>query len=286
MFSYICVKNSVLEHSSFEPFVRTANGARADWFVLGEYASSEASKTVSLSPRGFAMRVALYSRVSTRDQNCELQLRELKAYADREQWHVVAVFKDVLSGATTRRPGLDRLLADARASEFDCILCWKLDRFGRSLVDCLNNIQLLDSCGVRFIAITQQLDTDQKNPGSRFLLHVLGAAAEFERSLIAERTHAGRIRYREDFESGRVGVTVHSRSGRNLAPHRPKKIFDRHKVADLHREGFSIRRIAKELGLGIGTVSRALQACSKSMPTERDGLPLITPQLQESESKT
>jgi DNA invertase Pin-like site-specific DNA recombinase len=131
-------------------------------------------------------------------------------------------------------------------------------------VDCLNNIQLLETCGVRFIAITQGLDTDQRNPASRFLLHVLGAAAEFERSLIAERIHAGRIRDREDFESGKVGVTIHSRSGRNLAPHRPKRIFDRHKVIELRCQGFSIRQIAKALGVSIGTVSRTLQACSKS----------------------
>lgn len=232
------------------------------------------------------MKVALYIRVSTHDQNCELQLRELKAYTDREEWHIVEVFRDVLSGATNRRPGLDRLLADARAQKFECILCWKLDRFGRSLVDCLNNIQLLESCGVRFIAITQGLDTDQKNPASRFLLHVLGAAAEFERSLIAERIHAGRTRYREDFESGRVGVTVQSRSGRNLAPHRPTKIFDRHKVVELRCQGFSIRQIAKTLDLGLGTVSRTLQACSKSMPVEKDNLPLIRPGLQDSESNT
>jgi DNA invertase Pin-like site-specific DNA recombinase len=170
-------------------------------------------------------------------------------------------------------------MADAHAKTFDCVVCWKVDRFGRSLVDCLNNIQCLESCGVRFIAITQGLDTDQKNPASRFLLHVLGAAAEFERSLIAERTHLGRVRYRQDFENGRVGTIVHSRSRRNLAPHRPKKIFDRHRVAELRSQGLSIRQIAKTLGLGMGTVSRTLQACSKSTPAEKDDLPLITPTL-------
>jgi hypothetical protein len=70
--------------------------------------------------------------------------------------------------------------------------------FGRSLVDCLNNIQALEKSGVRFIAVTQGLDTDQKNPASRFLLHVLGAAAEFERELIRERSAAGRLRYADE----------------------------------------------------------------------------------------
>jgi DNA invertase Pin-like site-specific DNA recombinase len=182
-------------------------------------------------------------------------LRELKAHAEREQWRIADTYKNSLSGAKARRPGLDRLLAAAEARKFDCILCWKLDRFGRSLVDCLNNIQRLESWGVRFLAVTQGLDTDQKNPASRFLLHVLGSAAEFERSLIAERIHAGRIQYQQDFENSRVGVTVHSRSRRNLAPHRPKKIFDR-RVVDLRKQGLSIRQIATTLGLGLGTVSR------------------------------
>jgi len=216
------------------------------------------------------MNVAFYVRVSTHDQNCELQLRELQAHADRERWQVFDVYRDVLSGAKVRRPDLDRLLADAKAKKFDCILCWKLDRFGRSLVDCLNNIRLLEGSGIRFIAVTQGLDTDQKNPASRLLLHILGAVAEFERSLIAERSHAGRARYQQDFESGRVGVAVHSRSGRNLAPHRPKKIFDRHRVAELRSQGLSIRQIAKAMDLGLGTVSRTLQTRSKSTSAEKD----------------
>ena len=99
----------------------------------------------------------------------------------------------------------------------------------------------------------------RNRPNRPHLLHVLGAAAEFERSLIAERIQAGRIRYQQDFENGRVGVTVHSRSGRNLAPHRPKKIFDRERVVDLRKQGLSMRQIATTLGLGLGTVSRTLQ---------------------------
>jgi DNA invertase Pin-like site-specific DNA recombinase len=74
-------------------------------------------------------------------------------------------------------------MEDARARKFECLLVWKLDPFGRCLVDCLNNIQELERYGVRFVAVTQNLDADEKNPASRFLLHVLGAATEFERSL-------------------------------------------------------------------------------------------------------
>lgn len=173
------------------------------------------------------MRAAIYVRVSTADQNCELQIRELREYADRSGWEILETYQDVISGAKPSRPGLNRLMTHASAKKFDCLLVWKLDRFGRSLVDCLNNIKTLGENGIRFIATTQGLDTDLNNPASRFLLHVLGAAAEFERSLIRERAQAGMQRYRRDFESGRVGKTVYSRSGRNLPPHRPRKMFNR-----------------------------------------------------------
>jgi putative DNA-invertase from lambdoid prophage Rac len=96
---------------------------------------------------------ALCIRVSTADQNCEFQLRELQDYAAHQGWPVVEVYQDVMSGAQARRPGLARLLADAAASKSHCALVWKLDHFGRSLVDCLNNIQALETYGVRFIAV-------------------------------------------------------------------------------------------------------------------------------------
>jgi DNA invertase Pin-like site-specific DNA recombinase len=108
------------------------------------------------------------------------------------------------------------------------------------------------------------LDTDIRNPASRLLLHVLGAAAEFERALIQERTQAGRLRYQQDYDAGRVGKGVYSRSGRNLPPHRPRRIFDREQVTALRRQGLSLRQIAKKLGLGLGTVTRTLPARSKT----------------------
>ncbi len=211
-----------------------------------------------------SFRTALYTRVSTVEQNSELQHRELQAHADREGWQIVDTYDDVISGVKANRPGLNRLMDDARARKFDCLLVWKLDRFGRSLVDCLNNIRALEDYGVRFIAVTQGLDTDQRNPASKFLLHVLGAAAEFERSLIRERTKAGQHRYRQDYAAGKVGKTVYSRSGRNMPPHRPQKVFVREKVALLRRQGHSYRQIASRLYLGLGTVSRALRRPSKS----------------------
>jgi DNA invertase Pin-like site-specific DNA recombinase len=210
------------------------------------------------------MKAAIYTRVSTTDQNPDLQLRDLEEYATRQGWQITETYQDIISGSKASRPGLNRLMEDARARKFEVLLVWKLDRFGRSLVDCLNNIQELECCRVRFIAVTQNLDTDEKNPASRFLLHVLGAAAEFERSLIRERTLAGQQRYRHDYAAGKVGKTVYSRSGKNLPPHRPRKIFNRDSVAVLRTQGLSIRAIASRLGVGVGTVARTLQARAKS----------------------
>ena len=167
------------------------------------------------------MRVALYARVSTSDQDPEPQLRELRGYAKHQGWEVAATYTDVISGTKTRRPNLDRLMAAALQRKFDAVCVWKLDRFGRSQLDCLHMIQELDHWGIRFIATTQSIDTDQRNPASRFMLQVLGAAAEFERTLILERTRAGRARYREAYEKGQVGKTVHSlsrASGRWVSP--------------------------------------------------------------------
>ena len=119
------------------------------------------------------MRAAIYARVSTTDQNCEMQIRELQAHAERQGWPIVETYQDIIiSGAKASRPGLNRLMLDGRVRKFDCLLVWKLDRFGRSLVDCLNNIRTLEENAFRFIAVTQGLDTDQRNPTSRFLLHV------------------------------------------------------------------------------------------------------------------
>ena len=192
------------------------------------------------------MRAACYIRVSTAEQNSALQVAELQQYITARGWELVAVYEDTMSGSKSSRPGLNRMMADARARRIDAVCCWKLDRFGRSLVDCLNNIQTLESCGVRFIAITQGLDTDQQNPASRFLLHVLGAAAEFERSLIRERVSAG---MREAKKAGK-------------ALGRPRRVFNRDEVHELRRKDMSIARISRQLGIGVGTVARALASAA------------------------
>ena len=154
-------------------------------------------------------------------------------------------------------------MADARAGKFDCLLVWKLDGFGQSLSGLPQ--QHPHFGGERRPVHRRHPESGhgREEPGVRFLLHVLGAAAEFERSLIRERTRAGQQRYKQDYESGKVGRTVYSRSGRNLPPHRLRKIFDQDQVLRLGKRGLSMREIAKKLGLGLGTVTRTLRERSK-----------------------
>jgi DNA invertase Pin-like site-specific DNA recombinase len=193
-----------------------------------------------------------------------MQLNELRDYVSRHGWENAGEYVDFgWSGAKASRPEFDKLMRDASRRCFDVVLCWKLDRFGRSLLNCKAALQQLQAHGVRFIVTSQNIDTDESNPAARFLLHILMAAAEFERELIRERAAAGQIRYKHDYDSGKVGNTVSSRSGKNLAPHRPRKIFNREQVASLRAQGLSIRAIANRLTLGAGTVVRTLQERSK-----------------------
>jgi putative DNA-invertase from lambdoid prophage Rac len=187
--------------------------------------------------------VALYARVSTQDQRCDLQLNEMRQYAERRGWSIYGEYVDTgWSGAKKSRPQLDKLMAAARKHMFDVVLCWKLDRFGRSVVNLLDQLQELNSGGIRFLCITQAIDTDDSNPSSRLLLQILAAVAEFERSMIRERVKAG--------------MNAAKRRGTKLGRH--PRVFDREKVIELHLRGKSVRSIAKELGVAIGTVHALL----------------------------
>jgi DNA invertase Pin-like site-specific DNA recombinase len=183
------------------------------------------------------MNAAIYARVSTADQHNAIQVRELTEYVQRRGWELAGVYQDQISGAKASRPGLDKLMTDARQRRFDVVLVWKLDRFGRSLVHCVSGIQELASLGVRFIATSQGLDTDESNPASKLLLHILAAVAQFERELIRERTLAG--------------IRVAQANGKHLG--RPKRVFRRDEVVQLRELGESWRSIACKLGIPVMT---------------------------------
>jgi DNA invertase Pin-like site-specific DNA recombinase len=196
------------------------------------------------------MRAAIYARVSTSDQNNTIQVRELTDYVQRRGWELAGTYKDTMSGAKASRPGLDKLMAGAQQRRFDAVLVWKLDRFGRSLVHCVSGIQELSSLGIRFIATSQGLDTDESNPASKLLMHILAAVAQFERELIRERVSAGM----------RNAKSKGTRSGKAIG--RPRRVFDHEEVLRLRQDGVSMAQIARQMNVGVGTVARVLQSPS------------------------
>ena len=194
---------------------------------------------------------AIYCRVSTELQGCDLQLRELREYAERRGWQVAGEFVDKgVSGRRANRRALDMLMASARLRRFDTVLVWKLDRWGRSVVDSIRSIQELVSLGIRFIAVTQNIDTDESNPTSRFFLHVMSAFAEMEVSLMRERTIAG--------------VRAARANGKTLG--RPRRVFRRDEAIRLRNEGLSWRTIAKQLEVPVTTVVDACRCSEIAAP--------------------
>lgn len=142
-------------------------------------------------PDPAALRVAYYLRVSTAEQTHEPQRRELLEYCARRQYAEPVEFADQISGAKFTRAGLDELMRAVRRGRLDVLLCVKLDRMGRSLSHLAQLIAELDKHGVALICTSQGIDTSHDNPAGRLQMHVLMAVAEFERSLIRERTKAG-----------------------------------------------------------------------------------------------
>ncbi len=196
------------------------------------------------------MKTAIYARVSTTDQNCEMQLRELREYVARRGWETAVEFVDSgFSGAKASRPALDKLMSSAARREFDCVLVYKIDRFGRSVLHLSQQLAALTSYGVRFIAVSQGIDTDASNPSSRLMLTILAGVAEFEREIIRERTLSG--------------VRAAKANGKTLG--RPMRIFRRDEVVRLREDGLSWRAIAKQLGVPVSTVVDAFK-CTEIVP--------------------
>lgn len=193
-------------------------------------------------------RIALYARVSTlNNQNPELQLAELREYAARRDWIVVEEYVDRgVSGSKDSRPALNRLMAHAHRRNFDAVLVWKIDRWGRSLKHLVVSLADLDALGVAFVSLRDNLDLS--TPSGRLMFQLLGAMAEFERALIQERVRAG---------------LAHARA-KGIRLGRSRVFVSESRVLDLRKTGLSWRAIAKELKVGAGTVHRAAHRCSKT----------------------
>jgi putative DNA-invertase from lambdoid prophage Rac len=133
-----------------------------------------------------------YHRVSTRDQNPQLAREELRAAATLRRLHLLEEVEETGSGARNDRPGLQRVMELVRGGRVSCVLCWKLDRIGRSALDVLANVRAMTDTGVTFICTSQGIEVGPAGgPMGNLVLTLLAAIAEFEREIICERTRLG-----------------------------------------------------------------------------------------------
>jgi DNA invertase Pin-like site-specific DNA recombinase len=138
------------------------------------------------------MKAAVYARVSTVDQEPENQLQELRRYVEARGWTDVEYVDRGVSGAKDRRPALDRLLTDAKRRRLDVLVCWRLDRLGRSLKHLISLLDELQSLGVAFVSLAEGIDAT--TPAGKLQMHILGAIADYaERGIMLSARAGGRV---------------------------------------------------------------------------------------------
>jgi DNA invertase Pin-like site-specific DNA recombinase len=189
------------------------------------------------------MRAAIYARVSTSNngQDPRVQTREIREYCERRGWQIAGEYVDAgISGAKDSRPELNKLMADAHRRRFDAVVVWKFDRFARSVSHLLRALENFNALGVGFVSLSEQIDTS--TPTGKMVFTVLGAVAELERSLIAERVRAG----------------LRNARARGTRLGRPRISVDASRVARLRAEGRTVREIAVTLGVSRSLVHKTL----------------------------
>ena len=189
------------------------------------------------------MKVGIYARVSTQEQQTlPLQIKDLREYAKRRKWKIEIEIFDVASGAKIR-PKREELLKLARQRKIDCILVWRLDRFGRSLADLITTLDELNSLGVSFVSLNESLDLT--TPSGKALAGMLAVFAEFERSILKERVKAG----------------IAEARSKGKAHGRPKTAaIKKDEIKRLYKNGKGLSKsaIAKKLNIGRTSVIRML----------------------------
>ena len=190
------------------------------------------------------IRAGLYIRVSTVDQNPQLQFNELREFCRARAWKNSAEFVDHgVSGIDSSRPGLRQLLQACHLRTIDAVIVWRLDRLARSLADLVRLTQTFESSGINFVSVRDSgLDTTTTQ--GKLFFGISAVYAEFERNMIIERT--------------RAGIAAARARGKTLG--RPRIPIDSAQICALRDLGLSTRAIAKALGITQGTVIFRLQS--------------------------
>jgi DNA invertase Pin-like site-specific DNA recombinase len=179
-------------------------------------------------------RAAIYVRVSTAEQETDLQEHELEEYCERRGWTCVVYRDKGQSGAKNDRPALTTMMNDLRRRKIDVIVVWALDRLARSLKQLLSIAEECRAVGVDLVSLKQNVDTTL--PAGRLTFQVLGAVAEFEREMLRERVRAGMAQAR--------------RSGKHVG--RPARrsflATEIERMKSLRSKGTSVRKLATDFG--------------------------------------
>src|SRR5712692_7914591 len=188
-----------------------------------------------------AKRAVIYTRVSTGDQHQEAQLYDLRELAKQRRYEIVHEYTDTISGAKSKRPGLDQLLADARRHRFDIVLVAAFDRVARNVRYFLEVLDELNHLNIEFVSLRENIDTG--GPLGRAMVVIVGAIAELEKSLIVERVRAGMRRAK--LEGRQIG-------------RRPLDI-DREQVVADRCSGMSLTQVARKHRISRASVVRLVK---------------------------
>lgn len=184
-------------------------------------------------------RIGVYLRVSTLDQSTEIQKNEIESYLRARNWTNAVFFEDKATGSNTNRPAFQELFKRARARDIDVVICYKIDRFGRSLKDLVTHIHELTELGIPFISLRDQIDLSTSQ--GRLMANILGSLSEFERELIVSRCRAG----------------LQNAKAKGIRLGRPPKV-DIERAALLRSQNWSLKRIAEELKVSKSAVHKSL----------------------------
>jgi len=187
-------------------------------------------------------KVAIYVRVSTKDQSVGMQLNDLERYSKERGLNIFKVYEDNgVSGTKETRPALGQLMDDARKRKFDIVLVWRFDRFARSTKHLVNALYEFRNLGIDFISYQENIDTS--SPLGEAIFTIISAMSKLERDIIAERVKGG----------------LRKAKAKGMRLGRPKSEVDTDKVIEYREQDKSIRQIASEMSLSRGTVERTLK---------------------------
>ena len=207
------------------------------------------------------MKVVIYSRVSTSIQDYKRQTEELLEFSNKMNYEVVSTFEEKISGGKTNeeRPELMKMINYIKSNKIDKVLCWELSRIGRSPIEVLKTIQLLNENCISLYIKNHNIETlndkCEINPMSQFLIQILTSVSEMEKTQIRQRIKSGYESFRKN--GGKVGRKEGFKKDNET-------LLTEHKdVVKLLKQGYSVRKTMKLTDKSSGTIQKIKKIISE-----------------------